>query len=240
MYKNYIFDLYGTLVDIRTNEWKASLWKKMQEYYAFHGAIYTWRELKKRYETICVEQESKLKQYDCPEIKVEYVFQMLFEEKNVKISLEHAGMIAHFFRIISTDYIKLYEGVEDVLKVLKESGKKLYLLSNAQKVFTEKEFQMLELENYFDGTVYSSDEQCRKPSKSFYNIVLERYHLKKEESIMIGNDWIADIKGAKNVGLDTLYIHTNISPANTILEQVQATYIIEDGDFRKIPSLILQ
>ena len=31
MYKNYIFDLYGTLVDIRTDEGKNSLWKKMSE-----------------------------------------------------------------------------------------------------------------------------------------------------------------------------------------------------------------
>lgn len=28
MYQNYIFDLYGTLVDIHTNEKKAYLWKK--------------------------------------------------------------------------------------------------------------------------------------------------------------------------------------------------------------------
>ena len=29
MYQNYIFDLYGTLVDIHTNEKKAYLWKKL-------------------------------------------------------------------------------------------------------------------------------------------------------------------------------------------------------------------
>ena len=28
MYQNYIFDLYGTLVDIHTNEKKAYLWEK--------------------------------------------------------------------------------------------------------------------------------------------------------------------------------------------------------------------
>lgn len=31
-YQNYIFDLYGTLVDIRTNERKAYLWQKMSLY----------------------------------------------------------------------------------------------------------------------------------------------------------------------------------------------------------------
>lgn len=240
MYRNYIFDLYGTLVDIKTNEWKASLWKKMQEFYAFHGAEYTWKELKIRYEYLCSSMEQDMKEYDYPEIKVEYVFQKLFAEKGVDLSLENAGIVAQFFRVISTDYIKLYEGVIDVLKLLKSKGKKVYLLSNAQKVFTEKEFQMMGIAQYFDGVVYSSDEGCRKPSKSFFDIVLERYQLEKSESIMIGNDWITDIEGALEAGIDSLYIHTNISPANTVLEEVKANYIIEDGNFGKIPLLILK
>ena len=32
-YQNYIFDLYGTLVDIHTDENKASLWKKIAVYF---------------------------------------------------------------------------------------------------------------------------------------------------------------------------------------------------------------
>ena len=29
MYNNYIFDLYGTLIDINTDEWNDDLWKKI-------------------------------------------------------------------------------------------------------------------------------------------------------------------------------------------------------------------
>ena len=43
----------------------------------------------------------------------------------------HAGQ---FFRILSTDYIKLYDGVKDLLEALKKKGKKIYLLSNAQQI----------------------------------------------------------------------------------------------------------
>lgn len=32
MYKNYFFDLYGTLVDIRTDERKPSLWRGAAEF----------------------------------------------------------------------------------------------------------------------------------------------------------------------------------------------------------------
>lgn len=48
MYQNYIFDLYGTLVDIRTNERKPSLWKYMAQYMTLQGAAYTPAELKKK------------------------------------------------------------------------------------------------------------------------------------------------------------------------------------------------
>lgn len=240
MYKNYVFDLYGTLVDINTNEWKSYLWKKMQEFYAFHGADYDWKELKDKYESMCKEEEEKIKDYDYPEIKVEYVFQKLFLDKGIQISIETAETTAQFFRIISTKYIRLYDGVEEFLRQLKEKNKKIYLLSNAQKVFTDNEFRMLKLDQYFDGVIYSSEEGCRKPSRHFFDVVIERYHLKKNETIMIGNDWISDIQGASNAGLDSLYIHTNISPANTDLDKVKAKYIISDGDFNKISKLILK
>ena len=38
MYKNYFFDLYGTLVDIRTDEQKPSLWRDLAEFYSLCGA----------------------------------------------------------------------------------------------------------------------------------------------------------------------------------------------------------
>ena len=45
MYDNYVFDLYGTLVDIWTEEEKASVWKKLALFYGYHKALYTPGEL---------------------------------------------------------------------------------------------------------------------------------------------------------------------------------------------------
>ncbi len=54
MYENYIFDLYGTLVDIRTNENKASLWKYLAGYMTLQGAPYSAAELRKRYRSLVI------------------------------------------------------------------------------------------------------------------------------------------------------------------------------------------
>ena len=84
MYQNYIFDLYGTLVDIHTNEKKAYLWKKMSLFFGMKGAAYEPKELRTAYETKIKEQEAALRM-EChgshvPEIDIADVFRQLLEE----------------------------------------------------------------------------------------------------------------------------------------------------------------
>ena len=57
--KNYIFDLYGTLVDIRTDETASSLWKSMAYLFSMMGALYTPDILRRRYGEL-VEEETAL------------------------------------------------------------------------------------------------------------------------------------------------------------------------------------
>ena len=238
MYKNYVFDLYGTLIDINTNENSAHLWKKLQEFYSFYGAVYAPGELKKEFFRICNEEEKKLKGYDYPEIKIEKVFKKLFLNRGVKMDAKTCRLTGQFFRIYSTKYIKLYDGTLEILECLKKKGKKIYLLSNAQQIFTEYEMKALGIYDYFDGIVFSSDASCRKPSTKFYNILFEMYKLDKKDSVMIGNDWKSDIEGAKKFGIDSVYIHSNISPQDTIIENVQANLIIKDGNVKKLKKII--
>ena len=45
MYSNYIFDLYGTLIDINTDESSNEFWYKLSLFYSFKGAVYIAEEL---------------------------------------------------------------------------------------------------------------------------------------------------------------------------------------------------
>ena len=238
MYKNYIFDLYGTLIDINTNESKKYLWDKLTSIYGSYGAIYTSKELKECYKTYCKEEEEKNNnKVDFVEINIEKVFERLFVEKSVIPSKDTIICISKTFRAISTSYIKLYDGVLEFLENLKMKGKKIYLLSNAQRVFTKSEMDMLKITSYFDGIVFSSDEGIAKPDKRFYELILKRYNLNKKESIMIGNDSITDIQGSFYIGLDSLYIHSNISPK--IKEPLLSKFSVMEVDFNEVSKKIL-
>ncbi len=236
MYRNYIFDFYGTLADIRTDEEKPYLWQKMSEIYSAMGAPYGPEELSAAFRLL--EQEEKVRMgTEDAEPDLSKVFAGLYHRKGAACDQTLSRMTAVTFRAISREYIRTYDGVEDFLQELKDRGKGVYLLSNAQTDFTRPEIQMLDLVKYFDGIFISAEQGCKKPSVVFFERLLERYALNPWESIMIGNDESADIAGACKVGMDSLYIHTAISPKE--YGKIKATYRVMDGDFRKIRELIL-
>lgn len=242
MYQNYIFDLYGTLIDIRTDESGDAFWGEVAKIYKSHGADYTADEVKANYHRIA-KCEKHVEQFFHPfyshiEIHLEHVFKRLYSRKGINATKEVIEDTAVRFRKASTQFICLYDGVVDLLESLKKAGKKVYLLSNAQRCFTYPELVELDLVKYFDGIFISSDCGCSKPQKTFFEKLFKEYNLKKEESIMIGNDCISDMQGAKSAGIDALYIHQEIS---TPLEghELYCNYKIMDGDVTKIKEYIL-
>ena len=237
MYTNYIFDLYGTLVDIHTNENSKSLWDKLALFYSFNGAYYNGKELKNAYKRNVKETQLSITITNYPDFPIENIFEALFEEKNVHVSEATVKAAAQMFRILSIKYLKLYDGVLELLDLLKEKKKNIYLLSNAQRIFTLYEMKTLDIYKYFNGIYFSSDHYICKPDKLFYNKLLQEFELDLKSTIMIGNDFIADIEGANSVGLDSLYIESNLSP--DITRKLKSRYNIMDGDVNKIAELII-
>ena len=213
-YTDLIFDLYGTLVDIHTEE-NDLVWEKTAFYFGFYGARYTPEELKAAFRAELTRREAKEGQsYECfPDIPFEQVMESLFRAKGITENAADLGKnAAQLFRICSLDYVNLYPGVLDALAALRAKGCRLWLLSNAQRIFTEYELRHLGLGEQLDGIYISSDYRCRKPDVRFFNALIDEQKLDKSKCLMIGNDIHTDIGGAKAAGLATFYMHTNLTP----------------------------
>ena len=221
-YRNYIFDLYGTLIDIHTDEESPKLWEALADYYGKLGAEYAADELKSAYAT------SVRKLLDITEeIQVEKVFRTLYEAKGVTPDDALVLETCHFFRDTSTEYIKLYPWTLPILDSLKAEGKGIYLLSNAQRSFTAHELDKLGLTKYFNDILISSACGVMKPNLTFFKMLLKRCNLNPKECLFVGNDEICDIFGAKKAGMDSFYIHSNCSPEFT--GKINPTYTAMDA-----------
>ena len=219
LFGNYFFDLYGTLVDIRTDEQKPSLWRVAAEYYTLGGAAYTPAGLRARYLALCAEETAALAAAhpelgpDGVEIELRNVFRRLFEEKGAPVGGERVADTALLFRALSFRRApRLMPGARQTLAELRRRGARICLLSNAQSCFTTPELRRLGIAEAFDGIFLSSDFGARKPAPAFFRAALARAGASPESSLMVGNDPEADIRGAEAVGMASRYIHSPQSP----------------------------
>lgn len=240
MYKNYVFDVYGTLVDIHTNEYEIATWQKLAKTLAFYDVNYTAEELKEAYFMSCdLQMKQGEKKFQRPEVDVVEVFRHIFANKNKKASKTLATHLAQEFRAFSTERLALYNGVVETLNKLKRAKKKLFILSNAQRCFTRPELVKLGIAKYFAGIVYSSDYGCAKPDPALFNVLTDKYKLDKKETVYIGNDPLTDVDGAKNAKIDCLWIKTNLTDYDQS-PKLSPKYEINNGDFTQVAQLLLK
>ena len=90
----------------------------------------------------------------------------------------------------------------------------------------------------FDKVYISSDYRCKKPDIDFYNALLNEENLDRNKTIMIGNDNRCDIEGAAKAGLDSFYIHSNISPEVKDFSAIKSTYLLKEMDLRKVQEML--
>ncbi len=218
-YQNYVFDLYGTLVDIRTDEENPQLWAGFARYLNLLGMRVEESALRDRYLRLCMDRQERTdreglrKGLEGPfEIDILKVWRTLGKESGRTLTRRQAEDISLVFRALSLQKLRTFPGAKELLQALRARGKKVYLLSNAQASFTMPELRLLGLDAAFDALFLSSDAGVKKPSPAFFRL-LGQAGCVPEETVMVGNDLRCDCQGAADAGMDSYYIHTEQSPA---------------------------
>ncbi len=237
--KHVVFDLYGTLVDIRTDEDDPAVWTQMAEWLKPHGATIEPENLHLLYKRVVASMEKNAggdAHEAHPEIDIEDVFAAMLGAMGVKASKTLTTQTAIHFRALTSRYIRLYDGAKALLAVLRKAGKGVYLLSNAQALFTRAEIGVLGLADCFDAIYLSSDCRVKKPDVRFFEKLLTDCEIDPKEAVMIGNDGGSDIAGARALGMKTIYIKSNISPVEPL---PQADVVLEQMDLPQVQRLLL-
>lgn len=219
--KNFIFDIYGTLVDIHTDESDKKFIKAMQRYFGL-------ADFMSRYKQLCALQETG---DELCEIDLFAVF--------AQLAPQNAQKAADYFRKKSRSKLKLYKGIRRLLVKLKGQGAKLYILSNAQSCFTVNELKKLRIYDLFDGVDISSDFGRKKPSGEFFEHIISKYSLGRSDTIYIGNDFTCDIVSSKAAGLTAAYIKSNCSPASDNAQKISSVADFATEDFKELYKYLL-
>jgi putative hydrolase of the HAD superfamily len=219
--KGILFDLYGTMIDIETDESMEEIYRGLAHYLTYQGVyLHRW-EVRDRYYQIMKGQKEACRE-ECPEIDVEAIWNTFLKQEGVKAAPARrklALILAQMYRAISRKRLQLYPDVKRVLDELRPAYR-MAIVSDAQPCYALPEIKAVGLTGYFDPVIISAPYGFRKPDTRLSERALAIMKLKAAEVIFVGNDMYRDVYGAKLLGIKTIFIdsnqggksHENVSP----------------------------
>ena len=201
-----VFDHYGTLVDIRTNEDKPEIFQYLALYLQYYGADIEAGQLK--YE-LRLEREKHLKSKHerYPEVDLEVVFKNVLQRHRLGNPFMSESC-CKLFRLLSRERFQLFQDSMTVLSEMKKAGYPMALVSDAQKVFALEEMKMLGLSEFFPYVVLSTYLGFRKPDPRIFGIAYGLLEIPPEEAVYVGDSPERDIEGAKGSGMPVILVRS--------------------------------
>jgi len=103
-----------------------------------------------------------------------------------------------------------------MLLTLRLEGYKLGLISNTHWRFLPGLRE--QFEEFFDAITLSYEHGYVKPHPSIFTVTLEKLKVNPNQSLHVGDDPIADIQGARNIGMKTVFVNKKEAKTNADIE----------------------
>ncbi|MDP5001749.1 MAG: YjjG family noncanonical pyrimidine nucleotidase [Flavobacterium sp.] len=132
---------------------------------------------------------------------------------------------------LSDEYIKylpeynhLFDGAIELLDYLKPKYQ-LHIITNGFASVQTKKLKNSNIDHYFETITNSEMAGVKKPNSEIFNFALSLAKASKEESIMIGDSYEADVIGAIEAGIDAVFFNEQkIQVAQPVF---QVTHLLE-------------
>lgn len=127
-----------------------------------------------------------------------------FNCMEVEISQEVIENLATNYIKLLPNYNNLLEDAVDVLEYLKNKYA-LHVITNGFEEVQHLKLLNSEISAFFNTVTTSEEAGVKKPDKKIFALALDKANGSPEESVMIGDNYEADILGAEGVGMQTIF-----------------------------------
>ena len=131
---------------------------------------------------------------------------------------------------LSDDYIThlstfnyLFENTFEILDYL-NLNYNLHIITNGFKEVQHGKLVNSKIDNYFKTVTNSEMAGVKKPNPKIFDFALQVANTNVDQSIMIGDNYEADVLGAINVGMDAIFFDINKVQLNNSIKQVDNLY----------------
>lgn len=108
----------------------------------------------------------------------------------------------------------------------------LYVLSNGFRELQEQKMRSAGVDGYFRKVILSEDIGVHKPYPEIFYFAMSATQSELKSSLMIGDNWVNDVEGARNVGMGHIYYNVRAE------EQFPFSPTFVMSDWRKITEVL--
>ncbi|MEN8125076.1 MAG: YjjG family noncanonical pyrimidine nucleotidase [Bacteroidota bacterium] len=202
--KHVFFDLDHTLWDFEFNSEKtfAHIFEQNNLDLDFNDFMKKYRPINHRYWKLF--REEKVSKSDLRYNRLKETFNELnFRAENYLIN----QLAEQYLDYLPTNKT-LFEGAFEVLEYLNKKYQ-LHIITNGFEEVQHQKIKNAKISPYFDKIITSEKAGVKKPNPRIFNYAMELSRAIPNESIMIGDNFEADILGAKAVGMHTIFCEFN-------------------------------
>ncbi|NHM05527.1 YjjG family noncanonical pyrimidine nucleotidase [Flavobacterium celericrescens] len=128
---------------------------------------------------------------------------------------------------LSEDYIKylpeynnLFDGAIEILDYLKPNYK-LHIITNGFASVQTKKLKNSNIDHYFETITNSEMAGVKKPHRNIFDFALSLANASKNDSLMIGDSYEADIVGAQDAGIEAIFFNEHNSDIENPVLQIK-------------------
>lgn len=193
-----LFDIYGTLIDIHTNERRDDIFESLSRFLDYRRVFLPSLALKELYFSELHQQFARSRER-FPEVDVAKALEHVLRYQGQSSDRFLAMLTTQLYRSLSRERFGLFP---DTFWTLTEFRKRyrMGIVTDAQRLYCCPEVRSLRIEDFFDAMVISSDYGFRKPDPRLFRIALAALNAAPEEAVFIGNKYETDLLGAKGAG----------------------------------------
>jgi putative hydrolase of the HAD superfamily len=148
-----------------------------------------------------------------------YRLKDVFDALNYKISDEVIHQLSEDYITYLPENNHLFDGAIELLDYLKPKYQ-LHIITNGFSEVQNKKLSNSKIGHYFETITNSELAGQKKPNSIIFDYALKSAKASKEESIMIGDSFEADILGALDFGMDAIFFNENKTKINRDVYQV--------------------
>jgi len=169
-----------------------------------------------------IEDRKELYKFIGPPLHDSFMKYYGFSEKEAETAIVY---YREYFRDTGIFENKVYDGIENLLKEIKTSGRKIILATSKPEEFAKRILVHFELDKYFDFAAGATMDTSRSKKGDVIAYALKGSGCSAENAVMIG-DRLHDILGAKENGLASIGVLFGYGSREE-LENAGADYIAE-------------